>query len=75
DKVDSTFGVVKCDKRTRYFGGRLVQSSYQFLNTIGLDEKAVKILLQPSFDYISYVRKDIDFMRFHFTEAYARRGK
>ena len=72
DNVDSSFGVVKWDKRTRYFGGRLVQSSYQFLNTIGLDEQAVKTLLQPSFDYISYVRKDIDFMRYHFTDAFAR---
>lgn len=72
DNVDSTFGVVKWDKRTRYFGGRLVQSSYQVLNTLKLDEQAVKTLLQPSFDYISYVRKDIDFMRFHFAEAYAR---
>lgn len=72
DNVDSTFGVVKWDKRTRYFGGKLVQSSYQFLNTIGLVEQDVKTLLQPSFDYISLIRKDIDFMRFHFTEAYAR---
>ncbi len=70
--VDSTFGVVKWDKRTKYFGGRLVQSSYQFLNTLGLTEQETDTLLQPSFDYISYVRKDIDFMRFHFTEAYAR---
>lgn len=72
ENIDSTFGVVKWDKRTKYFGGRLVQSSYQFLNTLRLDEQAVKTLLQSSFDYISYVRKDIDFMRFHFTEAYAR---
>lgn len=72
ENVNSTFGVVKWDKRTRYFGGRLVQSSYQFLNTLGLEEQEVKTLLQPSFDYITYVRKDIDFMRFHFTEAYAR---
>lgn len=70
--VNGTFGVVKWDKRTRYFGGKLVQSSYQFLNTLGLTEQEVMALLQPSFDYISYIRKDIDFMRFHFTEAYAR---
>lgn len=72
EHVNSTFGVVKWDKRTRYFGGKLVQSSYQFLNTIGLNKQQVESLLQPSFDYISYVRKDMDFMRFHFTEAYAR---
>lgn len=72
ENVNSTFGVVKWDKRTKYFGGRLVQSSYQFLNTLGLTEQDVTALLQPSFEYISYIRKDIDFMRFHFTEAYAR---
>ena len=31
DKVDSTFGVVKYDKRTKFFGGKMVQSSYQLL--------------------------------------------
>lgn len=72
ENVNSTFGVVKWDKRTKYFGGKLVQSSYQFLNTLGLTEQDANRLLQPSFDYISYVRRDIDFMRFHFDEAYAK---
>lgn len=72
ENVNSTFGVVKWDKRTKYFGGKLVQSSYQFLNTLGLTEQEVEALLQPSFEYISYVRKDISFMRFHFTQAYTR---
>lgn len=70
--VNSIFGVVKWDKRTRYFGGKLVQSSYQFLNTLGLSEQEVETLLQPSIDYISLIRKDIDFMRYHFTDAFAR---
>lgn len=72
ENVNSTFGVVKWDKRTKYFGGRLVQSSYQILNTLGLNEQQAVQLLQPSIDYISLIRKDIDFMRYHFTEAYAR---
>lgn len=72
ENVNSTFGVVKWDKRTKYFGGKLVQSSYQFLNTLGLNEQQAEQLLQPSIDYISLIRKDVDFMRFHFTEAYAR---
>ena len=72
ENVNATFGVVKWDKRTRYFGGRLVQSSYQLLNAEGLTEEQSKELLQPSFEYITYLRNDIDFMRFHFTEAYAR---
>ncbi len=72
ENVNSTFGVVKWDKRTKYFGGRLVQSSYQFLNTLGLNEQQAEQLLQPSIDYISLIRKDIDFMRYHFTDAFAR---
>lgn len=72
ENVSSSFGVVKCDKGTRFFHGRMVQSSYQLLNTLGLTEKQVGQLLQPSIDYISLIRKDIDFMRYHFTEAFAR---
>lgn len=72
ENVNSTFGVVKWDKRTKYFGGKLVQSSYQFLNTLGLNEQQAEQLLQPSIDYISLIRKDIDFMRYHFADAFAR---
>ncbi|MCX4287654.1 MAG: hypothetical protein OSJ68_10300, partial [Clostridia bacterium] len=72
ENVSSTFGVVKWDKNTRFFHGRMVQSSYQFLNTLGFTEKQVGQVLQPSIDYISLIRKDIDFMRYHFTEAFAR---
>lgn len=72
ENVDSTFGVVKWDKGTRFFHGRMVQSSYKLLNTLGLNESQAKQLLQPSIDYISLLRKDIDFMRYHFTDAFAR---
>lgn len=72
ENVNSTFGVVKWDKGTRFFHGRMVQSSYQLLNTLGLNENQAKQLLQPSIDYISLLRKDIDFMRYHFTDAFAR---
>lgn len=72
ENVNSTFGVVKWDKRTKYFGGRLVKSNYQFLNTLGLNEQQAEQLLQPSIDYITLIRKDIDFMRYHFTDAFAR---
>ena len=29
-------------------------------------------LLKPSFDYISLIRNDVEFMRYHFTDAYVR---
>lgn len=70
--TDSTFGVVKYDKGTRFFHGKMVQSSYQLINTLSLSEEEVKHLLQPSIDYMSFLRRDIDFMRYHFTDAFAR---
>ena len=66
------FGVVKWDKSTRFFHGDMVQSSYQLLNTLGLDRAQAEELLKPSFDYISLVRSDVEFMRYHFTDAYVR---
>ena len=72
DNINDTFGVVKWDKSTRFFHGKMVQSSYQLLNTLGLTETQAAELLQPSIDYISLLRKDVDFMRYHFTDAFAR---
>lgn len=72
ESVDNTFGVVKWDKDTRFFHGDMVQSSYQLLNTLGLDKEQAEEILKPSFDYISLVRNDVEFMRYHFSDAYAR---
>ena len=72
ENINDTFGVVKWDKCTRFFHGKMVQSSYQLLNTLGLTETQAAGLLQPSIDYISLLRKDVDFMRYHFTDAFAR---
>ena len=72
ESADNTFGVVKWDKGTRFFHGDMVQSSYQLLNTLGLDKVQAEELLKPSFDYISLIRNDAEFMRYHFTDAYAR---
>lgn len=72
ENVTSSFGVVKGDKSTKFFHGDMVQSSYQLLNTLGLDKAQAEKLLKPSFDYISLVRSDVEFMRYHFTDAYVR---
>lgn len=72
DKVDSTFGVVKYDKRTKFFDGKMVQTSYQFINTLCFTEGQVEELLQPSKDYLTTIRNDYDFMRYHFSDAYKR---
>lgn len=65
ESVANTFGVVKWDKGTRFFHGDMVQSSYQLLNTLGLDKAQAEALLKPSFDYISLIRNDVEFMRYH----------
>ena len=70
--TDSTFGLVKYDKSTRFFHGKMVQSSYQLINTLSLSQEEVRHLLQPSIDYISLLRRDVDFMRYHFTDAFTR---
>lgn len=72
ENINDTFGVVKWDKSSRFFHGKMVQSSYQLLNTLGLTETQAAELLQPSIDYISLLRKDVDFMRYHFTDTFAR---
>lgn len=72
DKVDSTFGVVKYDKRTKFFGGKMVQSSYQLINTLGISKEQAEELLKPSLEYLTTIRNDYDFMCYHFDEANKR---
>ncbi len=72
DRIDSTFGVVKYDKRTKFFDGRMVQASYQFINSLNFNEDDANDLLKPSKDYLSLLRNDYDFMRYHFSDAFKR---
>ena len=67
--VDSAFGVVKWDKRPRFFNGRMVSSSYQLFNTVGLNGAQVEEKLQPSKNYLTTIWHDVDFMRYHFTDV------
>lgn len=69
EQVDDGFGVVKYDKRTKFFGGNMVQTSYQFINTLDMDDDGARELLLPSVEYIARLRDDYDLMHFHFTHA------
>ena len=62
--VGSTYGVVKFEKPPHFFGGKLVQTSYQLLNTLHLQKEDVDKLLQTSFDYIEAIRSDPSVMRY-----------
>lgn len=59
------FGIVKHDKDTHYFNGRMVQSHYQLLNTLQLSKEEIKEIIQDGLDYINLINTDVDVMRYH----------
>ena len=64
-QIDPIFGVVKHEKKTHFFDGRMVQSHYQLLNTLQLDYDEVKELVQPSLDYVDLLNHDPAVLRHH----------
>ena len=56
DNLYPDFGVVKHDKKTHYFGGRLVQTHYQLLNTLQLSMDEMREFLQESLDFAQLLR-------------------
>lgn len=67
-------GIVKTDKPPKYMNGKMVLSSYQLLNTLGLadydDKNETKDLLQPSIDYINGLKKNPAYMQ-HFLDNFS----
>ena len=59
------FGVVKYDKDTHYFNGRMVQAHYQLLNTLQLSKSEIQEIVQDGIDYINLINTDVDVMRYH----------
>lgn len=64
-RLDSTFGIVKYDKPTHYFKGRMVQTHYQLLNTLPFTEDEMHEFLKPSLDYIKLLKTDMRVFREH----------
>lgn len=65
DTVDDVFGVVKHDKQTHFFGGRMVQTHYQLINTLQMSKDEVQKFLEPTFRYMTLLREDPAVMRYH----------
>lgn len=65
DNIYPYFGVVKYDKDTHYFNGRMVQAHYQLLNTLQLSKEEIQEIVQDGLDYISLLNTDADVMRYH----------
>lgn len=64
-KSESEFGIVKYEKPTKYFDGRLVKTNYQILNTIYIEDDDLKELLEPTIDYMKKLQKDPILMYHH----------
>lgn len=56
DHLYPEFGIVKYDKKTHFFGGRLVQTHYQLINTLQLSKEEIKEFLQESFEFAQLLR-------------------
>ena len=61
--LESTFGVVKHEKPTHFFDGRMVQTHYQLLNTLQMTYEEVEQLVKPSLDYAKMIKSDMAVMR------------
>lgn len=64
-QIDPLFGVVKHEKKTHFFGGRLVQTHYQLINTLQLSYEEVQKLVKPSLDYVNLLNTDPAVLRYH----------
>ena len=63
--IDNIFSVVKHEKKTHFFNGRLVQAHYQLLNTLQLNQDEVHELLKPSLEYVNYLNTNTDVLKYH----------
>ena len=62
---DGEFGVVKHEKKTPFFNGRMVMSHYQLLNTLQMTQEEVDEFVRPSLDYLSLIHSDPAVLRYH----------
>lgn len=70
-KSDLTFGIVKADKPTKYFDGKMCRTSYQFLGTLGLTKEETYNLLAPSIEYLNNIKgADLSFFK-HYCKMFA----
>ena len=63
--IDSTFGVVKHEKKTHFFEGRMVQTHYQLLNTLQMSKEDMEQFLQPTFHYMDLLKTEPAVLRNH----------
>lgn len=70
NNIDTIFGIVKYEKETHFFDGRMVQSHYQLFNTVQLSYEEIEKILLPSLEYMKAIRSDPDVLRYHIKYPY-----
>ena len=68
--LDRRFGVVKYEKPTHFFDGRMVHTHYQLINTLQLSYEEVEHLVQPSIDFARMMKTDPAVLRFAISYEY-----
>lgn len=70
DTLETTFGVVKYEKKTHFFEGRMVQTHYQLINTLKMNYNEVEQFVKPSLDYAKMIKSDPAFLRHQISYQY-----
>lgn len=65
ENIDPLFGVVKHEKPPHYFGGKLVSTHYQLLNTLQMSQEEVDEFLTPTLKYMNLLKTDPAVLRYH----------
>lgn len=65
DHLYPNFGIVKHDKKTHFFGGRIVQTHYQLLNTLQMSKDEVNEFLRPSLEFAQMLRDRPEVVRYY----------
>ena len=65
EQLEDSFGVVKTEKPTRFFDGQMVQTSYQLINTLELNEPQLGELTSDAQDYLNKIMTDPLYMRYY----------
>ena len=69
-KHNKPFGIVKYEKPTKYFKGKLVRTHYQILNTLQISKDKIKELLRPTLEYLELLKTDPTVM-YHYCETHS----
>ena len=70
DTLETTFGVVKYEKKTHFFDGRMVQTHYQLINTLQMTYEEVEKFIKPSLDYARMIKTDPAVLRHQISYQY-----